>query len=29
MIGDMILTVDDTCDISINGRHFKGTMRPM
>ena len=24
MIGDSILTVDDTSDISINGRHFKG-----
>ena len=25
MVGDSILTVDDTSDISINGRHFKGT----
>jgi hypothetical protein len=25
MIGDSVLTVDDTSDISINGRHFKGT----
>jgi hypothetical protein len=25
MIGDSILTIDDTRDISINGRHFKGT----
>ena len=24
MIGDSILTVDDTSDIYINGRHFKG-----
>ena len=25
MVGDSILTVDDTSDISINGKHFKGT----
>jgi len=25
MIGDSILSVDDPSDISINGRHFKGT----
>ena len=25
MIGDSVLSVDDTSDISINGRHFKGT----
>ena len=25
MIGDSVLTVDDTSDISINGRHFKWT----
>ena len=25
MIGDSVLTVDDTSDISINGIHFKGT----
>jgi hypothetical protein len=25
MIGDSLLTVDDTSDISINGRHFKGS----
>jgi len=25
MIGHSVLTVDDTSDISINGRHFKGT----
>jgi hypothetical protein len=25
MIGDSILTFDDTSDISKNGRHFKGT----
>ena len=25
MIGDSVLTVDDTSDMSINGRHFKGT----
>ena len=24
MIGDSVLTVDDTSDISINGRQFKG-----
>jgi len=25
LIGDSILTVDDTSDICINGKHFKGT----
>ena len=25
MIGDSVLTVDDTSDISINGRHFERT----
>ena len=25
MIGDSVLTIEDTSDITINGRHFKGT----